>query len=479
MKKANHRFLFLLASLFTISSFAQSLSFPGTRMGNYTGVQSVFFNPAQVADSRYSFDLNLFGINAGFGNNKASYSLSNVFSSFNSDDALNSLFSGDGRISGQLNVDVLGPSLQISLPKKSGIAFTSRLRAQFSITDLDGKLAKTILNDLNNQINFPYTISSGNNMRINTNGWAEYGLTYGRVFMDEKNHLIKGGVTFKYLAGAGNSYIQVDQLSGTLTNNPSLPNSSIYLAPGSRGTIGLGISGNVGSFTPASLIKSTSTGFGADIGVSYEYRTKNSTKPYKFKLSLALLDLGSINYDRDLTSSGTYNMLVTGSPGFNLQSLQGVSFDNYKQVLSSSPYFTPSPNNNNTTLSVSLPTSLQVFGDLHLLSNLYLSAGTQIALSTSNKAENPFVYSTLMLIPRYEGKAIGLYLPVTYNTLTQLTMGATLRLGPLFVGSGSILSALLSNSKQADFNLGLHIGVLKKRKNKEQTEDAPKMQLNR
>lgn len=148
-------------------------------------------------------------------------------------------------------------------------------------------------------------------------------------------------------------------------------------------------------------------------------------------------------------------------------------------MLSSSPYFTPSPNNNNTTLSVSLPTSLQVFGDLHLLSNLYLSAGTQIALSTSNKAENPFVYSTLMLTPRYEGKAIGLYLPVTYNTLTQLTMGATLRLGPLFVGSGSILSALLSNSRQADFNLGLHIGVLKKKKNKEQTEDAPKMQLNR
>lgn len=211
--------------------------------------------------------------------------------------------------------------------------------------------------------------------------------------------------------------------------------------------------------------------------MSYEYRTEKSTKPYKFKLSLALLDLGSINYDRDLTPSGTYNMLVTGSPGFDLQSLQGVSFDNYKQVLSSSPYFTPSPNNNNSTLSVSLPTSLQVFGDLHLLSNLYFSAGTQIALSSSNKAENPFVYSTLMLTPRYEGKGIGLYLPVTYNTLTQLTMGATLRLGPLFVGSGSILSALLSNSRQADFNLGLHIGVLKKKRIKSKLRMHPKCNL--
>lgn len=31
-------------------------------------------------------------------------------------------------------------------------------------------------------------------MRINTNGWAEFGLTYGRVLMEDKNHLIKGGV---------------------------------------------------------------------------------------------------------------------------------------------------------------------------------------------------------------------------------------------------------------------------------------------
>ncbi len=142
-------------------------------------------------------------------------------------------------------------------------------------------------------------------------------------------------------------------------------------------------------------------------------------------------------------------------------------------MLSSSPYFTPSPSNNNATLPVSLPTSLQVFGDLHLLSNLYLSAGTQIGLSNCNKADNPFIYSTLILTPRYEGKAIGLYLPVTYNNLTQLTMGATLRLGPLFVGSGSILSALLSNSKQADINLGLHIGDLKKKRIKKKMRMHP------
>lgn len=456
----------LLLCFFAFTGSTQSFSFPGTRQGNYTGVQSVFFNPAHTADSRYKFDLNLFGFNAGLANNKASYSLGSVFSTFSSNDALNSLFSGDGRISGQLQIDILGPSLLISLPKKSGIALTSRLRGQFTITDLDGKLAKTILNDINNEVVFPYTISSGNNMRININGWAEYGLSYGRVLKEDGNHFIKIGLTAKYLAGAGNTYLQIDQLSGTITHDPNATNSSIYLAPGSRGVIGLGISGAMGSLTPGDLLKSSSNGLGADLGIVYEYRDdENSKHPYKYRVSASLLDLGSIKYDRDLNSSATYTMLVTSLPGFDLASLQGISLDNYKQVLSTNPNFIPAPNNNEPILKVSLPTSLQLYGDMHLKNNLYISAGTQISLPNRSKPENPFVYSGFTLTPRYEGRGIGLYVPVNYNSLSKLSIGTTLRIGPLYVGSGSILSALFSQSKQADVHIGFHIGILKPKKN--------------
>ncbi|MEI9957341.1 MAG: hypothetical protein WDM90_13855 [Ferruginibacter sp.] len=41
--------------------------------------------------------------------------------------------------------------------------------------------------------------------------------------------------------------------------------------------------------------------------------------------------------------------------------------------------------------------------------------------------------------------------------------GASFRFGPLYVGSGSVLSALLGNSKQADVHLGLRIGILQKK----------------
>ncbi len=454
--------------VFSKNAFAQSSSFPGIRTGNYTGVQTVFFNPAEVGGSRYIFDLNLFGLNTGFGNNKASFSLSTVGSTFSGENALNSLFSGDGRLSGQLQMDVMGPSLLVSLPKKSGIAITSRLRGQFSFTDLDGKLAKSVLDDVTNEINFPYTISSTNNIRLNINGWAEYGLSYGRVIVDDADKLIKVGATLKYLAGAGNSYLQIDQLNATLTNNPTIPNSSVFLAPGSSGVVGLGISGNIGSLTPGDLLKSTSNGIGADLGVVYEQKNKNNTKhPYKFKLSASLLDIGSIKYTRDLSKSGTFAMLVTTSGGYNLQSLQGVNLNNYKQILSSNPNFIPSPDNNSPTIKVSLPTSLQLFGDMHVNGNIYVSAGAQLSMVKKSDPENAFVYSGFTITPRYEGKGLGLYLPINYNQLTDVTMGATLRMGPLFVGSGSILSAAFTKSKQADVHVGLHIGILKRTKKNE------------
>lgn len=462
----NKIFAAFLLSLFSgLSLYGQNFSFPGTRMGNYTGVQSVFFNPAQAADSRYKFDLNLFGLNAGLGNNKAAFSLNNVFSTFSSDDALNSLFSGDGLISGQVNLDILGPSLLISLPKKMGIAFTTRVRSQFSITDLDGKLGKSVLNDLNNEITLPYTINSNANMRINTTGWAEYGVSFGAVLLDKGDHFFKAGATLKYLAGAGNTYFQLDQLNATIIQDPNPNSSDIYLGAGSRGVIGLGVAGGLETITPSALLNSSSSGIGADLGFTYEYRPGNNRKhPYKYRLSLALLDFGSIKYQRDISKSGTFAMLVNTPPGFNLQTLQGVSLSDYKQTLTNNPNFTPSSTNNNTTINVSLPTTAQLSADVHLIRNLYLSAGAQISLVNRNNPENPFLYSGFTITPRYEGKGLGLYFPINYNSLSQLAMGTTLRLGPLYVGSGSILSALLSQSKQADVHVGFRLGILKKTK---------------
>lgn len=65
-----------------------------------------------------------------------------------------------------------------------------------------------------------------------------------------------------------------------------------------------------------------------------------------------------------------------------------------------------------------------------------------------------------MLTPRYEGKIASFWLPLSYNNLTKWNAGFSVQVGPVFVGSGSVLTALTGDSKQADFHMGVRFGKL-------------------
>ena len=71
---------------------------------------------------------------------------------------------------------------------------------------------------------------------------------------------------------------------------------------------------------------------------------------------------------------------------------------------------------------------------------------------------------------------MGIYLPVNYNELTSFNAGLSVRLGPLFVGSGSLLTAMLGESKQADFHFGLRFGGLQKNKAKKGNKKDKQLQ---
>ncbi|HUP13147.1 MAG TPA: hypothetical protein VM187_13060, partial [Niastella sp.] len=95
-------------------------------------------------------------------------------------------------------------------------------------------------------------------------------------------------------------------------------------------------------------------------------------------------------------------------------------------------------------------------------SGFYLNVAGQISMSNNDKKGfNNRTYSGVTFTPRFETKQFGAYIPVNYNQLSKFNAGASLRMGPLFVGSGSLLTALLDNSKQVDFHIGIRFGGLK------------------
>ena len=310
-------------------------------------------------------------------------------------------------------------------------------------------------------------------MRLNANAWSEYGFSLARVISDKGKHFFKAGATFKYLAGAANSYINIAGLNGTLNEDRTRQDN--YLS-NTTGRIATGFGGvRISDFEPEQLTKMESTGFGTDLGFVYEFRPdhddyrktdgsgwQRGRNKYKFKVALALLDLGKIKYEKDMQRSGAYNIDISGNERFYLSDLNDVDIDDYKDFFDSKPqYFTADNSNSESTYNVSLPSTLQLDLDYHLHRGWYVSLASQVSLiNSANKPFNSSYYNGLTLTPRYEGKGIGLYVPISYSSLTHFNAGASLRLGPLFVGSGSLLTAMLSNSKQADVFIGLRLGGL-------------------
>ncbi|HZH66654.1 MAG TPA: DUF5723 family protein [Flavisolibacter sp.] len=464
----------LAFSLFLMST-ATAQDFPGYRTSNNTGVNGVFFNPANIADNRYRWDFTLFNVSTTIGNNRASFKIKDIGRTWDGDSLKNKIFSeGDGPSSGYVSAVVTGPSVFFNLGKKSALALTTRARVLSNIIDIDGKLAKQLINDANDNIGLPYTISSTNNMVVNANAWTEFGVSYARTIMDKGHHFLKGGISLKYLAGSANTSININGLKGTIAldavrNDAYLTNSS--------GQIRLGFGGiNISEFESDDWLSFESTGFGADIGFVYEYRPdtpdaghnnlgelRRDMNKYKFRVGLSLLDVGSIKYDRDVSRSGGYRINIAANQRFYLSSLADI--DDYRDTLNKYPqFFTPDGTASTASYSVALPTTLQADIDYHLKNGFYVNLATQLALTNSKtKVYNSQYYNSVTLTPRLEGRAIGVYVPMTYNALTQFTAGASFRVGPLFFGSGSILSAALGSSKQADAFIGFHFGGLQKK----------------
>jgi outer membrane protein OmpA-like peptidoglycan-associated protein len=463
------RLLFLLLTV-QVAGFSQQSSFPGFRSGNFTGVNGVFFNPASIVDSRYRWDFNLFSFNAGVGNNNAAYKLSS-FKDISGDDLKNKLLSGSGRVNASGNIDILGPSVMFNASPKNSFALTTRLRTIVTVKELDGPLARGII-DASDGINLPYTINSTKPSIVNVNGWSEYGVSYATILSDKGNHFLKAGVTLKYLAGVGNTYVGIDNFSTTIANDPILGN---YLNQGTTGSVSMGVGGfNITDIEANQFFKFNGSGFGGDIGFQYEWRpgtednTRKDLNKYKLKFGIALLDVGAIKYTRDQNKSGSYNVNVATGDRLYLNQFDNKNLNEYKGIFDSPQnnprYFTTSPGEKSATYKVNLPTTLQITSDLHLHRGFYVALGGQVSFRNqkSSSLTDPSLYSGITLTPRYEGKIFGVYLPVNYNSLSEFNAGLSLRAGPLFLGSGSIISALVGKTKQADVHVGLRFGILHK-----------------
>ena len=420
-------------------------SYIGQTMDNYAGVQAISVNPANVYDSPFSSDINLVSVSGFAGSDFVSLSFSDLLDSsggfdFDSDTTRypseqNHFFT---------NIDIMGPSFMFNVGDKQSFGLTTRIRGLFNLNNIDGNLYDQIEQGFDLADDFDFDISELNST---VHAFAEFGVTYGREILRTQDQFIKGGITLKYLQGAGGGFFSSPGLSGSysgVTNNLDTNGSVSYgSTPGY----------DSGDFDSVEL----SSGFGADIGAVYEYRKRiidgavqgTRAQQYKFKLAVSITDIGSINYKNSentvYDTSGDVN-----ATEFEFKDTEQVLEDNF-----------PSE----TTVGdqkIALPTALQIMADYYLGSRVYLGMHTALSLRNSTTSNTNTIINTVTVAPRFETKWFSVYSPLGLRQYGDLAWGLGFRAGPLTIGSGSILTNLISdNSKNADVYLGLKIPLYK------------------
>lgn len=427
MKKSLLHFIPTVLLPILLSNPLFSQTFIGTTIDNSAGVHSLLLNPALVADSKMRLDINLLSGSAFIGNDFLSMDLRDIKSfrdgfDINSDTGQaptdhNNFFG---------NLDVLGPSILFNLDQKNTLAFTTRMRTFFNLNNVGGDLY-LLANSQNNEANFNFTMEDASGV---IHAWGEIGVSYARTIIDNERHAFKSGLTLKFLAGAGGVYGESSLLSSQFDSNSYLLSTT--------GTLNYGYTSDFDAENIS--FSDIRSGFGADIGFIYEYKEANVNtyyNPYKFKVGVSLMDIGAINYDQ--TNRIIYNMDATiDANEFGYKDFDQLLEDNYNgdEVIG------------NTKMG--LPTSLQLFADYNINGKFFVSAQGAISIKQNKDIPVSNIINSFTVTPRFEKRWVSVYSPLSVRQYdSSLAWGIGVRAGPVMIGSGSVLTNLISNSSRS------------------------------
>ncbi len=439
----------LLIIVFVFTSFfsLKAQSYLGFLSDNYSGVHGIISNPANIVDSRFNTDINLASFSAGATNDAFGVNFLDIInnSNYNFDQSAKKYYSTNNNL--QANIDILGPSFMFNINRSNAIALFSRTRGVGNISNVDGEFFNKIDEGFATTNVFA---STNQNFNVVQNAWAEFGLTYAFVLVNNQKHFFKAGITAKYLSGLANNYVNVNNLSvgytKTSTTNPA--SNNIF----TTGVVTLGGVDTAGNYNDK-LEFNSGTGFGADLGFVYEYRPNNEElkdlkdkNKYLIKVGASLTDFGSIDYTNN--QQNTYN--VNGSV-----TEQDYDNNNIDDLLRNSYSFAQS-----VATKYNLPTSAHLNFDWNIYNKFYVNANIDYNINSKTAINTNSIGNNYSITPRFESKWFSFYVPLNSMEYSGFQAGAGLRLGPLFVGSGSIITNLISDdSKAADIYLGLKIPV--------------------
>lgn len=445
--KKNLLFLFIAFS----SLLIKGQSYIGFLSENYSGVNALVLNPSRITNSPYKLDVNLVGVSA-FGSND--YFGVNIFDTFKDgysfDLESQKSPSNDNRAAG--NLDILGPSFMFNLNAKSTLAIFTRGRLFVNTNEIDGATLASIDDDTTKDYNI-------NEERFNgvAHAWEEFGVAYARTILSNERQRLTGGFSLKYLKGMGSTYVFGENVMFNYdADGTDLGGGETTGSISSSGNLNIARFEEFDADNYDYNSPSGSNGFGLDLGVTYEWNpdnfSTNAFNDYKLKIGVSVTDIGFVNYKNGIRE--IYNITASN-----------INEDDYRDSESIGDFLNEfyTRVEGSTGYKIDLPTAVHLNIDWNLNTKFFLNLNTDVSVMSKNRITANRVANVVSLTPRYESKWLSVYLPLSVVQRNGFRMGFGFRAGPLYAGSGSLISAFASdNNQQADVYAGLKVPFFEK-----------------
>ncbi len=442
--------LFFLVLLFSLNIFSQD-HFSGITTSKRVGILNIGLNPSELSNLDSRLEVQLFSSSINISNNKIGFG-----DILGGNNLKNIIFKGSEPVNFNIDSEFLGPGFAIKF-LKWGFAVTSKGHIKANIIDVDTNLGSALTNSALSAIGSSAIISNEKNQRINGTAWGEIGFSVAHKIYETKKYKINAGVTIKLLFPGAYANIGAGNFKGTITDNfgnLKLTNATANLNIAYSGSLANEFN-NINDYTKS--VFGNLQGVATDIGI--DYQIKGSGNNYKIKIGAALKNIGSMSFKSSNNNSTDYRLAIQGSQQLNLNQFQNANgVKDIELILLNSGFLTKVTQNND--FKVQLPTVLNFYADFKLIPKLNITLFTQQKIN-SNSSNNQITSQNIISVtPRFAIGFFEAYIPFAINEISGTTAGVGFRLGGFFLGSNSILTALSSQGKQADFYTGFRFGIL-------------------
>ena len=444
---------FIFCFFAVISTHAQEQL--GLRTDNYSGIHGSLLNPSHNITSLFRWDVNLISAGISAQTNYGFLENTNVFHAIQNRNNLilsqdlenpnspspNDLvadFTDNNKLK-YLSVftNAMGPSLMVKLKNGHSFGFFTNVRSAVSTHDIPA-----VLNYSSFFATPFYEFVDVDAFKISAMAWSEFGLNYAAK-IEAYDGYFGLGANLKFINAYEAGYVNVKR--SVLT--AQVPGDTmLFQEPHlNYGVTNANLEGEDLSF------QSNGFGVGIDLGLTYVY--EGNEDHYKWKVGVSLLDLGQIELSRNAEEHdiNTDTLVVFPSKQF-----QSVSNRDRIHLLSQIGLGDSTASLTSSNFRIGLPGAISIQGDYKIMDYLYLNG---VFIQRIPMGENSIRRNNLMAVtPRFEHRWFGFSMPVVLLNYQKLSLGTSLRLAFLTIGSDDVGSFFgKKNLDSTDFYVALKI----------------------